>query len=1288
MMMLRTLLAIAAWLALPFASPALAEDTRTPLQVTYTGRTLGYLRFPDQQPLNFTSCDASAKMSGAAQIALPLLNPESGPKPELLLGMGDNFAPDLYSRVFSDPASPTAFKAAKDLYTWDFLTTHNWIPDDTVAPNSPLSSALEAGAGILPADNVGCFLKRAAFDAIVPGKHDFYYGPERLRMLARFLKTSTDGHVFRPVEMLAANLAVTTTRPEAYPRVPAYQIQETLNHRFKKTGEPAFSIFLPPDPNVPLPQADLPDQVLPWKRKFVIKNALDLFDPTCTSKNPADCRRYLTEFVDPKIVTPPAAGVMSITHATTTTPLAFTVQPKFDQALLCKAADPAPGAATPRDPYAFTIPNDCKNLTPSPSPGPTAGKPPSTDATLTTDGEVLTPDSNWALCFHLTPAPNSAQGRPYYCQTFSVHSPFFQYRSASLPLGASEPQPYLVKTLGENRHVAVFGVVDPDVINNIGRLNYGWLNHDPKSESVVEAIDPSVALKQLFDKCDADPVCKPARKVLLAQMPAFKASQLLAGMDFTFDLVIAQTDPAHETGPTTISKTTDPDSERDADKKPPFIVTPGALYDSSHPGHLQLRVQTATVTRPSPCCKGEWNLSNKKEDRSYNLPAPVPGPNLRTVAAAAVHAVDHRLDPQPANPHALQQPWPEASWSTEQILQRLALLAMQKIHRSDVALIQQRDLFQPNTIGLEAVTPDNLQELLDRIFWKNDYSVRVPVTGASIKSILAQGKAFDQADQNSLTTDLSKGRGLVSLGAFTEAATQTLIINGSPEQDANLYSLAATDFLAIGDTGYPDLQKPAVPPAYRLKEFPHLYSLGGLVCREIAGRVPAFAAAPCGPLGSPANQTPKPDYLTSNQYLDTLNQRPFDSTKGYTPFRQTLAWLVPSLHYHSQFSFYSGANATEAASHQRPIWYLTLEKADFGLTLNVHRNLTGQLPFHSNDPNLIFNGVSVPQATAPNSNAISFDNRTRLLRTSRNLDWFFMDDLAFAGTKTQKCVNPSATAPAGSLAACNYVKSESTNTLSFEGGLLPYIHPRFRQPADLKLLLSARVDTQLDSPPEVIALPDMMSLNGKLNHSFTLLGKFGVRLEDERSWLETGLELGKRLRTPEAIRFNTGQICPLNAGDKTVPGSFAYCVNTLVPPIPDGATFSAQTTTRPAQGIFLNFSLNIPLPWQKPFSKPVAFLIENKGDLFFNRAHDLNTDTRYFDKWANSLVIPVLGNFSLKPEVDVFFFENKIGGVSYHSVQTMVTFGYQFAWHQGLPWWKTLQYANPSPTTSSPTGGR
>ena len=62
-----------------------------------------------------------------------------------------------------------------------------------------------------------------------------------------------------------------------------------------------------------------------------------------------------------------------------------------------------------------------------------------------------------------------------------------------------------------------------------------------------------------------------------------------------------------------------------------------------------------------------------------------------------------------------------------------------------------------------------------------------------------------------------------------------------------------------------------------------------------------------------------------------------------------------------------------------------------------------------------------------------------------------MDDLAFAGTKTQKCVNPSATAPAGSLAVCNYVKSEPANTLSSREDSLPYLHPRYRQPEAVSL---------------------------------------------------------------------------------------------------------------------------------------------------------------------------------------------------------------------------------------------
>jgi hypothetical protein len=52
------------------------------------------------------------------------------------------------------------------------------------------------GNGRIPTDNVACFLSRAGYTAIVPGKQDFHFGPERLRQIARFLASRDHSSAF------------------------------------------------------------------------------------------------------------------------------------------------------------------------------------------------------------------------------------------------------------------------------------------------------------------------------------------------------------------------------------------------------------------------------------------------------------------------------------------------------------------------------------------------------------------------------------------------------------------------------------------------------------------------------------------------------------------------------------------------------------------------------------------------------------------------------------------------------------------------------------------------------------------------------------------------------------------------------------------------------------------------------------------------------------------------------------------------------------------------------------
>jgi len=103
----------------------------------------------------------------------------------------------------------------------------------------------------------------------------------------------------------------------------------------------------------------------------------------------------------------------------------------------------------------------------------------------------------------------------------------------------------------------------------------------------------------------------------------------------------------------------------------------------------------------------------------------------------------------------------------------------------------------------------------------------------------------------------------------------------------------------------------------------------------------------------------------------------------------------------------------------------------------------------------------------------------------------------------------------------------------------------------------------------------------------------------------------------------------------------------------------------------------VPLPLGVGF----AYVIENRGDLFFNRtrALDLPVDTRYLDVWTHSLAVPLLGNLSLVPKREFLFYRNKRDGNSLRSMQTSVGLQYRFEWRRGLPWGQALRYPNPAP---------
>jgi len=225
------------------------------VNVIYTGRTLGYLRSPDKQTPKMLDCTKDEMNAAASEFVTVLKGRKDSES--IVVGMGDNFSPELDARAFdgfpSQPAGKMPGKhqinadqqiphPGKDLFSWD-SKTQSWLLD--FDESRDLMGTVLRHQATIPADNVGCFFRLAGYDAIVPGKHDFEAGPEHVITMARFLRstkgTGSDDQSspvaksLPPTAMLGANLAIVTSAPDAKPRLPLYQIEHDLEADQKKS---------------------------------------------------------------------------------------------------------------------------------------------------------------------------------------------------------------------------------------------------------------------------------------------------------------------------------------------------------------------------------------------------------------------------------------------------------------------------------------------------------------------------------------------------------------------------------------------------------------------------------------------------------------------------------------------------------------------------------------------------------------------------------------------------------------------------------------------------------------------------------------------------------------------------------------------------------------------------------------------------------------------------------------------------------------------------------------------
>ena len=143
------------------------------------------------------------------------------------------------------------------------------------------------------------------------------------------------------------------------------------------------------------------------------------------------------------------------------------------------------------------------------------------------------------------------------------------------------PTPYFVPTNATG--LPIFGVFDPS-IEYIGQLSDVWMNVDKRFDTSAQVVGPLEALRQLLGACELNSRCKVRHKVLLAQMPYYKASQSAAKLK-AFDLVIAQPDAEHATG----DENTSCSGAGDAF----YLLTPGVAFRAGRSEPLTVNLRRA-----------------------------------------------------------------------------------------------------------------------------------------------------------------------------------------------------------------------------------------------------------------------------------------------------------------------------------------------------------------------------------------------------------------------------------------------------------------------------------------------------------------------------------------------------------------------------------------------------------------------------------------------------------------------------------------------------------------------
>jgi hypothetical protein len=1208
--------------------------------IVYTGKLLGYFRVPSLQKLNAPIGCPYPSPDDDSRAAIDFLaNRRSNLKDAILVGTGDNFSPQLEARVFDVPyQSGKYFVANKELYMSDGQT---WTPYDQVKSGSPLDIKIKNGHGTIPTDNVGCFLRAARYNAIVPGKHDFYFGPERVRELARFLARTDIEKDAGAVQMLGANLVLKTAPIKDQPIPPALK------------EKPWFEVDWSKD----YPARNIKDgsSVYPWLSYVKIQLA------KLPGKEPRETLiAKIAEFQKHSREIKTGDVQQIVNDAKAALPQ---VGPYYDQKQRTIDEKELEDIKTSNSkfPNEFRIclskgnPNeiptdvakDCQALSIS-----------NADLRITDDAlvyyfplEPLQPNNKLMATSPIGPGKLiAATGKPHYstleigknyalcdtgksktnCLRFSVYTPFF-YFPHRLPQESTDsytdPDPYVII----DDRAAVFGVVDPELSSQVGILNFGWQNDAENLTSRVSAEDPADALRQQLEYFERQHHDFKGLKILLAQISPQHAKKLAAKFP-EFQIVVSEADLEQGTSEAEMQTTW-----RQNGKPGSFLAVPTPYFDS--------QTRKGTVHFGMIDAEKKDEASNSEKDKASDAEEKKKTSEIEfwTLVARSLppRPVVEKEDPANAFWQRIEQlpkclpeaPKPSASTPKQEYLKLLVLCAMRDHLSADVALIQERDLYdklpsidpeitEPRTgktvqrmlsrsTGTPgAATPTNIQQMLDRLVWKGDLITLLYVPGSALKAALDQSDKFEAEETATLSVVGDRGRKLETLGITKDSVTEEYLINEVPLDEKKIYAVATTDFIGAGDTGYPDLAKAALNPRTHPAGFPNqLISISSLVCRKYFDNDRDKIKLNClGPID-------RSEYLDKTVAAQIEPQR---QPSAFRRFLEALPFKAPG----KDSPPGSPAEELEQRVQHRGIWLFSLKDLSFGFdTLNNN--------FTDKEIGKKFGGnpTSGVQATENKTYRVGLD--VRASHSSHRREFYIEPGIDY---KKQKTGDTPET----------FQISQISNRVFTDAGFVFWRLPGRAMP-NVGANISLHVETQLQNPFSTFTLSNDAEDVIKIyqGRSMTLLPRVGLRWQNRENFTEFGIQGGKEFNALLGYQFDTlgGPVeCLANSAE-----TFATCIsnNSKTPQgITKDTPVNAVLQDRPKAGMYWKSNFTIPFTL---FGAKLKYVFDDEADfLFVNFHQDTSIDTRFRDISKHTLSISLWPSVSIGPTLRLLLYQNKV----------------------------------------------